>query len=127
MVEDGGTHRILLVKYIMRRINTNDIKFRRFFGIFPLVAIIYYIVPAKIKYIWLLAASYYFYISCDIRFLMYLLPLTLLTYSVGMGVELQWGDKNKILKYCRLPINSNSGIFNISSAGYPKICRLFCY
>lgn len=66
----------------------NSVDFLLFF---PLVVIIYYIVPAKIKYIWLLAARYYFYISCDIRFLMYLLPLTLLTYSVGMGVELQWG------------------------------------
>ena len=70
----------------------NSVDFLLFF---PIVVIIYYIVPAKIKYIWLLIASYYFYISCDIRFLAYLLPLTLLTYCMGVCVALQRGGETK--------------------------------
>lgn len=43
----------------------------------------------------MLIASYYFYISCDIRFLAYLLPLTLLTYCMGVCVALQRGGETK--------------------------------
>lgn len=101
----------------------NSVDFLLFF---PIVVIIYYIVPAKIKYIWLLIASYYFYISCDIRFLAYLLPLTLLTYCMGVCVALQRGGGNKIWKYCSLPFNSNSSLYNISSVRHSKICGFFC-
>lgn len=54
---------------------------------FPAVVMIYYIVPAACRNIWLLAASYYFYLSSDFRFLFYLLPLTLFTYGIGILLE----------------------------------------
>lgn len=66
----------------------NSIDFLLFF---PVVVIAYYLIPVRFRYVWLLITSYYFYISSDIRFLLYLIPLTLLTYGVGICVELQRG------------------------------------
>lgn len=70
----------------------NSIDFLLFF---PVVVIAYYLIPVRFRYVWLLITSYYFYISSDIRFLLYLIPLTLLTYGVGICVELQRGGGNR--------------------------------
>lgn len=59
----------------------NSIDFLLFF---PVIVLIYYCIPSRFKYIWLLAASYYFYLSWDVRFIFCLLPFTLVTYSVGL-------------------------------------------
>lgn len=54
---------------------------------FPIVLIIYFIVPRKVRYIWLLIASYYFYMSLNPQYLILLIVLTLLTYFTGIFME----------------------------------------
>ena len=65
----------------------NSINFLIFF---PIVVLIYYIFPRKLRYIWLLISSYYFYLNWDIKFALFLLPVTFMTY--GTGVLLEWAN-----------------------------------
>lgn len=51
---------------------------------FPAVLLICFIIPKKVKKIWLLIASYYFYISWNIFYAFLVLFVTLLTYSLGI-------------------------------------------
>lgn len=54
---------------------------------FPIVLIIYLIIPRKVRYICLLLASYYFYMSLNPQYLILLAALTLLTYFTGIIME----------------------------------------
>lgn len=59
----------------------NSISFLCFF---PVVVGIYFLVPKKARYLWLLVASYYFYMSQDPRFALLLLFTTVTTYAGGL-------------------------------------------
>lgn len=73
-----------------------------FFVLFlPIAALIYYIIPQKHRYIWLFAASWFFYLSNDIRFLPALAFCTVTTYLAGIFLEKESGIKRKaILTLC---------------------------
>lgn len=58
-----------------------------FLVFFPIVVIIYFFIPNKIKYIWLLAASYYFYMNWNPRYALLMLTSTLLTWITGLGID----------------------------------------
>lgn len=62
----------------------NSIDFLIFF---PIVVLIYLIVPRKLKYIWLLIASYYFYMSWNAKYVILILFSTLITYFSGILIE----------------------------------------
>lgn len=62
----------------------NSIDFLIFF---PIVLLIYYVIPNKVKYIWLLVASYYFYMCWNARYALLLLFSTLITYLSGLAIE----------------------------------------
>lgn len=62
----------------------NSIEFLIFF---PIVLIIYYIVPAKLKNLWLLLASYYFYMSWNAKYAILILISTVITYLSGLFLE----------------------------------------
>ncbi len=72
----------------------------------PTVVIIYYLLPNKVRYIWLLIASYYFYIQWNPLYVSLLFSCTLLTYVGGIIIyslrEYSTGKKeteiNKIKK-----------------------------
>lgn len=49
----------------------------------PIVVIIYFFMPKKVRYIWLLAASYYFYMQWNPLYITLLFLCTLLTYVCG--------------------------------------------
>lgn len=51
---------------------------------FPLVVLIYFIIPRKVRYIWLLIASYYFYMSWNAKYAVLLLGSTVVTYLCGI-------------------------------------------
>lgn len=53
---------------------------------FPIVLLIYFIIPKKIRYIWLLIASYYFYMCWNARYALLLLASTLITYVAGFVI-----------------------------------------
>lgn len=50
---------------------------------FPIVVFIYYIIPLKYRYIWLLISSYYFYYTCSPKYIVLLWGTTLFTYGCG--------------------------------------------
>lgn len=50
---------------------------------FPIVVGIYFLIPVKVRYLWLLAASYYFYMSWNAGYALLLLFSTVVTYVSG--------------------------------------------
>ena len=59
----------------------------RFLLFFPLVSIIYFWIPRRIQRIWLLAASYFFYMCWDARYVFLLLFSTIVTYVSGLLIN----------------------------------------
>ncbi len=62
----------------------NSIDFLLFF---PLVVIIYYIIPQRTKYIWLLVASYYFYMNWNVKYALLLVSSTVVTYACSRLID----------------------------------------
>ena len=62
----------------------NSIEFLLFF---PIVVLIYFVIPRRIRYIWLLIVSYYFYMSRDIKYVGCLLFSTGVTFVGGLLIE----------------------------------------
>ena len=65
----------------------NSIKFICFF---PIVVLIYFVVPKKARYLWLLAASYFFYMCWNAKYALLLLYSTAVTYLSGLLID--WCD-----------------------------------
>ena len=63
----------------------NSINFLIFF---PLVTLVYFIVPKKLRYVWLLVASYYFYMGWNAKYAFLLLTSTLITFMSGLFLSL---------------------------------------
>lgn len=59
----------------------------QFLIFFPIVLIVYYIMPKKVKYLWLLVASYYFYMCWNARYALLLLGSTAITYISGLLID----------------------------------------
>lgn len=51
---------------------------------FPIVTILYFLIPKKYRYLWLLAASYYFYMKWEIKYVCLLFFTTTITYLCGI-------------------------------------------
>lgn len=112
-----------------------------FLVFFPVVILVYYIIPRKIRYIWLLIASYYFYMSWNPKYVFLLALSTVLTWFTGWIVEKYKGRKSEqsgkiflvifillnlvilfLFKYFDFGINTLNrilGYFNISSVVNP--------
>ena len=54
---------------------------------FPIVVLLYYIIPVKLKHFWLLAASYYFYMCWNAKYAVLILFSTIVTYASGLMIE----------------------------------------
>ena len=61
----------------------NSINFLIFF---PVVTLVYLVVPRKIRYLWLLAASYYFYMSWNAQYALLILFSTISTWAASLLV-----------------------------------------
>ena len=59
----------------------------QFLIFFPIVVLLYFIIPRKIRYIWLLLASYYFYMCWNAKYALLLLFSTAVTYVSGIILE----------------------------------------
>lgn len=62
----------------------NSIDFLIFF---PIVLLVYYVLPSRIRYIWLLFASYYFYMGWNAKYALLILFSTIVTYLSGLLLE----------------------------------------
>lgn len=55
-----------------------------FLVFFPIVILLFFIVPPKVRYIWLLLASYFFYMCWNAKYALLLLLSTVVTYGAGL-------------------------------------------
>lgn len=62
----------------------NSIEFLIFF---PIVVVVYFIIPDKIKHLWLLIASYYFYMCWNAKYALLILASTIVTYISGILID----------------------------------------
>lgn len=54
---------------------------------FPIVLFVYFILPDKVKYLWLLVSSYYFYMCWNAKYAVLILTSTIITYISGLLIE----------------------------------------
>ena len=82
---------------------------------FPVVAFLYFLIPAKGKHVWLLLASYYFYMSWNAGYAVLILCSTVITYTCGRLLERagQIGDekKKRFWKTCCLTASLTANLF----------------
>lgn len=62
----------------------NSIQFLFFF---PVVALLYFAIPHKVRYIWLLAASYFFYMCWNPKYAILMMISTVITYASGLLID----------------------------------------
>ncbi len=55
---------------------------------FPIVVVFYYLFPPKVKQLWLLIASYFFYMCWNAKYALLILFSTIITYISGLLLEL---------------------------------------
>ncbi len=72
----------------------NSIDFLIFF---PIVAIVYFLIPAKIRTYWLLAASFYFYMNWNAKYALLLLFSIVTTWLCGLLMERKEDKKKPIM------------------------------
>ena len=51
---------------------------------FPVVSVFYFVLPHRVRYLWLLAASYYFYMCWNPKYALLMLTSTAITYASGL-------------------------------------------
>lgn len=61
---------------------------------FPIVLVVYFVIPVKIRNVWLLAASYYFYMSWSPKYALLIGFSTFVTFLCGVGIE-KWKEEEK--------------------------------
>ena len=77
---------------------------------FPVVVGIYFLIPDRVKYLWLLAASYYFYMCWNAKYALLLLSCTCITWLCALGLEAVKGscfseEKKTLLKKLCLSVS----------------------
>ncbi len=87
----------------------NSINFLVFF---PIVVLIYFMIPRKLRYIWLLTASYYFYMSWNPKYAILIAVSTAITYGTGRFIG--YSKKEQIKKmWIFICLASNIGILGL--------------
>lgn len=59
----------------------------QYFAFFVITILIYFIIPSRIKTIWLLIASYFFYGSWNIKYTLLMLSVTFISYVAGVLIS----------------------------------------
>ena len=54
---------------------------------FPIVVLVYFLIPRKIKYLWLLVTSYYFYMCWNPKYIVLIAFSTVATYASGVLLD----------------------------------------
>lgn len=70
----------------------NSIDFLIFF---PVVVAVYFIIPKKIRYVWLLVASYYFYMSWNPKYAILIAISTVITYMGSLMIN-RFSENKKV-------------------------------
>ena len=85
----------------------NSLKFILFF---PLVSLGYFIIPHKVRHIWLLAASYYFYMQWNKTYALLMLTSTIITWLSGYFIEKADANGKEGLKKLCVAVSFTSNI-----------------
>lgn len=76
----------------------------QFLIFFPIVALMYFLIPHRVRYLWLLVSSYYFYMCWNPKYAVLIFTSTAITY--GSGLLIHWANGLKqpaqVLFYKRL-------------------------
>jgi D-alanyl-lipoteichoic acid acyltransferase DltB (MBOAT superfamily) len=75
----------------------------------PLVVLIYYLIPHRYRWILLLAASYYFYMSWKVEYILLIVASTLVDYVSGLRME-KLPDRKSRLPWLLLSLGINLGL-----------------
>lgn len=62
---------------------------------FPIVCVTYFLIPHKYRHIWLLVASYFFYMQWSVKYVILLLLSTVITYASGILIQKSCTPKHK--------------------------------
>ena len=54
---------------------------------FPVVTLLYFLIPHRFRYLWLLGASYYFYMCWNPKYALLMLTSTVITYASGLLID----------------------------------------
>ena len=80
----------------------------------PVVVLVCFLIPQKLRHVWLLLASYFFYMSWNAQYALLILASTLITYGSGIILEkIKWSTRSperkellkKITAACCLIVN----------------------
>lgn len=75
----------------------------------PFVVLAYYLIPHKLRWVLLLAASYYFYMSWKVEYILLIIASTLVDYFSGIKME-QLNDRKSRLPWLILSLCVNLGL-----------------
>jgi len=93
----------------------------------PIVLVIYYIIPTKFKKLWLLLASYFFYMCWNAKYAVLILTSTIVTYFCGIFIEkikqMDLSDEDKTKRKKLVLVLSL--IINLGILGYFKYTNFF--
>ncbi len=67
-----------------------------FLFFFPIVLLVYFIIPKKIRYIWLLITSYYFYMCWNVKYIILIAISTVITFVSGILLEKFYQNKKNM-------------------------------
>lgn len=59
----------------------------QFLIFFPIVTLVYFIIPHRVRYLWLLGASYYFYMCWNPEYALLMATSTVITYLSGFCID----------------------------------------
>ena len=77
---------------------------------FPIVLLVYFVIPKKARYLWLLGASYFFYMSWNAAYALLLLASTAMTYVAGRFLEIFKEDEKRRKQIVFVNLFLNFGI-----------------
>ena len=66
-----------------------------FIVFFPVVVLVFYIMPKKFRQLWLLIASYYFYMGWNVKYAFLILTSTVATYACAIWIGYIGDDRKK--------------------------------
>ncbi len=88
------------------RVLFNSIHFLYFL---PIVVLVYFLSPHRFRWVWLLAASYYFYMCWEVKYALLIFASTVVDYFAGLRME-RCGEKGQRRKYLVLSLVANLGL-----------------
>ena len=88
---------------------------------FPIVVLIYFLIPQKLKNYWLLIASYYFYMCWNAKYALIILFSTIVTYLSGLALDtLQQRSADPLITRKKKIVVAISVLLNLSLLFYFK-------